>query len=79
MTHKNLPFHAQYGRERGGIFISSVFQRLHGGGDASAAGDHHGGAVGADGHDGRVAQKAAEIQHIAAFFAETYTIVTNTY
>src|SRR5699024_2804835 len=48
----------------------SVFQRLHGGRDAAAAVDHHGGAVAADGHDRRMAQQAAEVQNIAGFMAD---------
>ena len=50
--------------------MQSVFQCLHRGGDAAAAVDHDRRAVLADGHDGRVAQQAAEVQHVAGFMAD---------
>ena len=50
--------------------MQSVLQCLHRGGDAAAAVDHDGGAVLADGHDGRVAQQAAEVQHVAGLVAD---------
>ena len=54
----------------GAAFTALVFQRLHRGGDAAAAVDHDRRAELADGHDGRVAQQAAKVQHIAGLVAD---------
>ena len=50
--------------------LQLVLQRLHRGGDAAAAVDHDRRAELADGHDGRVAQQAAKVQHIAGLVAD---------
>ena len=49
---------------------SSVFQRLQRSGDASAAVDEHRRRERAHGQDGRIAQKAAEVQHVALLAAD---------
>ena len=66
IPQKNRPCQIRHGR----CVLQSVFQCLHRGGDAAAAVDHDRGAEPADGHDGRVAQQAAEVQHVAGLVAD---------
>ena len=54
----------------GAAFTALVFQRLHRGGDAAAAVNHNRGAEPADGHNGGVAQQAAEVQHVTSLVAD---------